>query len=281
VALSIVAAVGLTAFVVREMRTTEPLVDFHLLKYGTFSAGVFVGSVLGFVLFGSMVLLPLFMQQLLGFPAMTAGLWSSPRGIGTLIMLPITGILLGRRFEPRILLTAGLVLASFAFFGYGDLDLQAGGTDFLWPQIIQGAGLAMVFTPLSTIAMDPIPLQSMSYATSLFSLARNIGSSMGVSFVTTQLARRTQFHQSRLVESITVYNPWVRDTMRSMQNMMGNTADATTRAAGMLYGQVYRQAAAMSYLEMFHLLGYLFLAVTPLVWVMRSPQHLKEKKRPA
>jgi MFS transporter, DHA2 family, multidrug resistance protein len=279
--LSIVAVIGLAAFVIRELRTPEPLVDFHLLRHGTFAAGVFVGGVLGFVLFGSMVLLPLFMQQLLGFPAVTAGIWTSPRGIGTLIILPTTGILLGRGFEPRILLTTGLLLASVAFFGYGDLDLHAGGMDFLWPQIIQGAGLAMVFTPLSTIAMDPIPLPSMAYATSLFSLARNIGSSMGVSFVTTELARRTQLHQSRMVEAINPYNPWVRDAMQSLQNMFGSAADGTTRAAGLIYGQVIRQAMAMSYLEMFHVLGYLFLAVTPLVWMMRSPRHLEKKKRPA
>jgi hypothetical protein len=134
------------------------------------------------------------------------------------------------------------VLASLSFFGYGDLNLRAGGMDFLWPQIIQGAGLAMVFTPLSTIAMDPIPLPSMAYATSLFSLARNIGSSMGVSYVTTELARRTQFHQSRLVESVTVYNPWVRDSMQSMQGMLGGAADSTTRVAGMVYGQVIAMA---------------------------------------
>ncbi len=102
-----------------------------------------------------------------------------------------------------------------------------------------------------------------------------------MSYVTTELARRTQLHQSRLVESVTVYNPWVRDSMQSMQGMLGGAADSTTRVAGMLYGQVIRQAMAMSYLEMFHVLGYLFLAVTPLVWVMRSSKHLKGPKRPA
>ena len=274
--LSVIAVVGLVTFVIRELKTAEPLVDFHLLRYRTFSAGVVVGGVLGFVLFGSLVLLPLFMQQLLGFPAVTAGFWSSPRGIGTLVMLPLTGVMLGRGLDPRILLTTGLVLASVAFFGYASLDLHAGGTDFLWPQIIQGAGLSMVFTPLSTISMDPIPLEKMSYATSLFSLARNIGSSMGVSFVTTELARRSQFHQARLVESISLYNPWTRHSMESLQGVVGSS----TRATGVVYGQVLRQAAALSYLEMFHVLGIVFLVVMPLVWVMRSPKHLS-KKTPA
>jgi DHA2 family multidrug resistance protein len=277
-ALAVIAVVGLTVFVIRELRTEEPVVDFHLLRYGTFSAGVFVGGVLGFVLFGSLVLLPLFMQQLLGFPAVTAGIWTSPRGIGTLVMLPITGILLGKRFDPRIMLTAGLLLASYAFFGYASLDLDAGGTDFLWPQIIQGAGLSMVFTPLSTLAMDPIPLRSMGYATSLFSVVRNMGSSMGISFVTTMLARRSQFHQARLVEGITPFSPGLQQWAQRFGDMMPQAPAPGTvprGTLGVLYGQVLRQAAAMSYLEMFHVLGMLFLAVLPLVWIMKRPRHVR------
>jgi len=279
VTLAVIAVVGLTVFVIRELRFDEPLVDFRLLRYSTFSAGVFVGAVLGFVLFGSLVLLPLFMQQLLGFPAVTAGVWTSPRGIGTFIFLPITGILLGRRFDPRILLSAGLVLASWAFFLYGSLDLSAGGTDFLWPQIIQGAGLAMVFTPLSTLAMDPIPLRSMGYATSLFSVARNMGSSIGISFVTTMIARRAQFHQARLVEAITSYNPAVQHALQQMNGLLPQGSapgDIPRGTLAVLYGKVLRQAAAMSYLEMFHLLGMLFIAVLPLVWIMKRPRHVRK-----
>ncbi len=281
--LAVIAAVGLTAFTVRELRTREPLVDLRLLGYRTFATGVFVGGVLGFVLFGSLVLLPLFMQQLLGFPAVTAGIWSSPRGIGTLIFLPLTGILLGRRFDPRILLMLGLVLASVAFYFYASLDLQAGGHDFLWPQIIQGAGLSMVFTPLTTISMDPIPLEAMGFATSLFSIARNIGSSIGISFVTTELARRSQFHQARLVEAINIYNPAVQHSLQSIGGAMGQHAEPGTMSRGVLgviYGQVQRQAAAMSYLDLFHLLGMLFLVMIPLVWTMRRPRY-RSGARPA
>jgi DHA2 family multidrug resistance protein len=278
--LAVVAAVGLVAFVVREVRAREPIVDFRLLGYRTFATGVFIGGVLGFVLFGSLVLLPLFMQQLLGFSALTAGIWSSPRGLGTLAALPLTGILLGRRFDPRILLTAGLVLASVAFWGYGDLNLNAGGTDFLWPQIVQGAGLSMVFTPLATIAMDAIPLESMAFATSLFSMARNIGSSMGISFVTTELARRSQFHQARLVEAITPYNPAFQHAMGSLGGLLGDAGSYSTRGLGVVYGQVMRQASAMSFLELFHVLGLLFLLVTPLIWTMSRPRHHQKAQGP-
>ncbi len=281
VTLLVITIVGLTAFVVRELRTREPIVDFHLFRYATFTTGTFIGGVLGFVLFGSLVLLPLFMQELLGFPALTAGLWTSPRGIGTVVFLPITGMLLGRRWDPRILLMSGLVLASVAFFGYGSLDLSAGGTDFLWPQIIQGAGLAMVFIPLTTIAMDPIPLEAMGFATALYSLIRNMGSSMGISFVTTELARRSQLHQARLVEGVTAYSPAAQQAMRSLGRMFGvDGGDGSRRAMGVIYGETVRQASAMSFLDLFHLLGIMFLLTIPLVWVMRRPRQKAGPKRP-
>jgi DHA2 family multidrug resistance protein len=280
IGLAIAAAIGLTAFPIRELLTKEPLVDFRLFRYSTFTIGVFVGGVLGFVLFGSMVLLPLFMQELLGFPAVTAGIWSSPRGIGTLIFLPLTGILLGRRWDPRILLMAGLLVASVSFFNYAGLNLQAGGMDFLIPQIIQGAGLAMVFVPLTTIAMDPIPLQAMGFATSLYSMMRNIGSSIGISFVTTQLARRTQFHQERLTEAINQYNPEVQRYLSTLDGLMraGSSTAGSTRSTGVLYGEVMRQASAMSFLDLFHLLGILFLVVAPIVWIMRRPKQQQAAK---
>jgi MFS transporter, DHA2 family, multidrug resistance protein len=272
VSLSIVSALALAAFVVRELRAEEPLVDFRLFRFTTFTTGVFVGGVVGFVLYGSIVLLPLFMQQMLNFPAVDAGLWSAPRGIGTMIFMPLTGILLGRRWDPRILLTSGLVMTSVSFFSYSGLNLQAGGTDFLWPQIIQGAGLAMVFVPLTTIAMDPIPLERMGFATAVYNLVRNMGSSTGISFVTTQLYRRAQLHQARLTESVSAYNQTLRDWM-GPASAAGRSGVTSERLAG-LYGQVVRQASALSFLELFRLLGVMFLLVAPLVWLMRRPRHL-------
>jgi DHA2 family multidrug resistance protein len=274
VGLAVAAVIGLTAFPIREVLIKEPLVDFRLFRYSTFTIGVFIGGVLGFVLFGSLVLLPLFMQELLGFPAVTAGIWSSPRGIGTLLFLPLTGVLLGRRWDPRVLLTSGLLVASLAFFNYAGLNLQAGGMDFLLPQIIQGAGLAMVFVPLTTIAMDPIPLPLMGFATSLYSVIRNMGSSIGISFVTTQLARRSQLHQVRLTEAINQYNPAVQQYLRTLDGLTGTGSSAapSIRSARVLYGQVIQQATAMSFLDLFHLLGVLFLVVAPIVWIMRRPR---------
>jgi len=265
--LLVMALVGLTALVIRELTTREPLVDFRLFRYRTFAAGGFVVVVLGFVLYGSLVLLPLFMQELLGFPAATAGFWSSPRGVGTMIFMPLTGYMLGRRWDPRLLLAVGLAGTAYAFFEYSHLSLAAGPYDILWPQLLQGAAMSLVFVPLTTVTMDPIPLPSMGYATSIYSLVRNIGSSMGISFVTTELARRSQFHQARLAESISIYDPAVR------QNLQALGAGGTQQGIGMVYAKVLRQASLMSFLELFYILGVLFLLVIPVLLVMRKPRH--------
>jgi DHA2 family multidrug resistance protein len=274
--LAVTAVVALTAFVIRELRTTEPLVDFRLFRFRTFSAGVTVATALGFVLYGSLVLLPMFMQTLLGFSAETAGFWSSPRGVGTAIVMPLTGFMLGRRWDARLLLTTGLVIASVAFFTYSHLTLQAGPGDFLVPQVVQGIGMALVFVPLTTITMDPIPLQSMGYATSIYSLMRNIGSSIGISFVTTMLARRAQFHQSRLVESLSVYSSgvseWLDATGRAIGTAGSDAQTAGQTAVAALYAQTQRQASLLSFLDLFYLLGIMFLVTVPLVWVMKRPQ---------
>jgi DHA2 family multidrug resistance protein len=271
-ALAVTAAVTLTAFVWREIRTREPLVDFRLLRFRTFSAGVTVATALGFVLYGSLVLLPMFMQTLLGFTAQTAGFWTSPRGVGTAIVMPLTGYMLGRRWDARMMLTVGLVIASVAFFSYSHLTLQAGPGDFLIPQIVQGVGMALVFVPLTTITMDPIPLESMGYATSIYSLMRNVGSSIGISFVTTMLARRAQFHQARLVESVSVYSPATTDALQSLGRALGTSGSTPGTPMAALYAELQRQASLLSFADLFHLLGIMFLITVPLVWIMKRPK---------
>ena len=273
--LAVTALVTLTAFVWREIRARDPIVDFRLFRFRTFSAGVTVATTLGFVLYGSLVLLPMFMQTLLGFTAETAGFWSSPRGVGTALVMPLTGYMLGRRWDARVMLTVGLVVASVAFFSYSHLTLAAGPSDFLVPQIVQGVGMALVFVPLTTITMDPIPLESMGYATSIYSLMRNVGSSIGISFVTTMLARRSQFHQARLGESVSTYSAATTGTLQSLGRATATSASAqggATPAMAALYAELQRQAALLSFSDLFRLLGILFLVTVPLVWIMRRPR---------
>ena len=154
------------------------------------------------MLYASLVLLPIYLQTLLGYPAYNAGLALSPRGIGSLATMPLTGYLTSK-IDPRKIIVVGLILGAITMFDLSHLNLNAGYWDIFWPQVLQGVALAFLFIPLMALSMSSIPKEQMGNATSIFNLMRNIGGSFGIAIMTTFLARRTQFHQSSLVANIT------------------------------------------------------------------------------
>jgi DHA2 family multidrug resistance protein len=274
VALAVVAAVMLTTFVIRELYTPQPIVRFRLLRYRNFAAGIVLITIMGFVLYGSLVLLPLFMQTLLGWTAITAGIWTSPRGVATALCMPLVGYLLGKGWDARWMLIFGFVVASMAFFGYSHMSLESGTWDILMHQINQGAGMAFVFVPLTVATMEPIPKAETGYATSLYSVMRNIGSSIGISFVTTWVARRSQFHQSVLAAHITPYDLQAQQFMGLVRGRLFryglDWSTAGHNGFGVLYGMLQQQAALISFVEAFRVMGFLFLATIPLVLLMKK-----------
>jgi DHA2 family multidrug resistance protein len=284
VILAITAVVLLPAFVIWELHVPDPLVHFRLLTTPTFAAGIGLVTVMIFVLYGSLVLLPLFMQTLLGWTSLTAGLWTSPRGIGNALCLPLVGYLLGKRWDGRWMLAAGLVVTSTAFFGYGHMTLESGTWDILGYQLTQGVGMAFMFVPLTTLTMAPISKAETGYATSLYSVMRNIGASMGVSFVTTWVARRSQVHQTVLAAHVTPGEPLVQQYLdQARQVFRQGGADwttATRQAQAELYTVVQQQAALLSFLEVFRLMGLLFLMAVPLVLLMRRVREKGETPIP-
>src|SRR5690348_14396115 len=223
--LAFVAAAGVIAFIIRELRTRDPVVHLRVFKNRTYSAGVFLMTVLGFVLYGSMLLLPIFLQTLLGYPALDAGVAMAPRGLGSFLMMPVVGTVLGR-FDPRKVLGVGLVGAAWSLYALSKLNLQAGYWDIFWPQFIQGACLALLFVPLTTATMDPIPKEEMGNATSMFNLMRNIGGSVGIACGTTYLFRAQQLHTHVLGAKVTQFNAMTRVYASGIQsNMMAHGAD--------------------------------------------------------
>ena len=227
--LAVLATLFLAAFVIRELRVPEPLVRLRLFKYRSFATGIGLVFVLGFVLYGSIVLLPLFMQRLLGWTAVTAGFWTSPRGVGTALCMPVVGFMLRKGFDARKMLVFGFFIAGVAFFGFARMNLQSGTWDILWEQVLQGGGMAFIFVPLTLLTMDPIPKEDTGYATSLYSVMRNIGGSAGISFVTTWIARRSQIHQSVMAAHATPYDEPFRQTLRQATSfLMQQGRDATT-----------------------------------------------------
>lgn len=273
--LAVISAVALVLFVIRELKAEHPVVNLRVFKERTFAAGVFLITILGLVLYGSLVLLPIFLQTLLGYPALQAGIAMAPRGFGSFLAMPVIGILVART-DPRKLLAFGLVMGSFSLFWFSRMNLNVGYWDVAWPQFIQGIALGLLFVPLTTVSMDPIPIHEMGNATSLFNLMRNIGGSMGIAAVTTTLSRRQQVHISRLGESITAFDPATQRMLAGMRTGLAaqgvDLATAAHRSTAALFGMVQQQAAMLSFNETFRLLSYLFLVMLPLVLLMKRPR---------
>lgn len=275
VIMAVIAAVGLVSFIVWELYATNAVVHFRLFRYRTFTTGTGLAMLLFFALYGSIVLLPLFMQELLDFPALTAGIWNSPRGLATMALMPIAGYLIGRRWDMRALLSAGLVVSAIGAYMFSYLNLHAGPWNFFWPQMVMGAGLSFMFVPLATITVDPIPQEEMGYATSLIALARNLGAGIGISAFTAFVARREQLHQLRLAASMGQQRQISSQALTGVQGLLQragrDSVSAAHQAVGLIYQELLRASSALSYLDGFRVMAVLLLAAVPLVWIMKKP----------
>ncbi len=274
-ALMVISVMTLAAFLVYEWRAEHPVIDLRIFKIRTYSTGVFLMTTLGFVLYGSLVLLPLMLQTLLGYPSVQAGIAMAPRGIGSFIGMPIVGTLTGR-YDPRKLVATGLLTGAVTLFWLGGLNLNAGYWDIFWPQFVQGLGLSLIFVPLTTISMDPIPRERMGNATSLFNLMRNLGASIGIAMTTTLLYRYEQVHQTVLASHVDAYSLAARSALAGARaRFLASGSDPVTageRAYAAIAGLVARQAAMVSFVDVFRLLGTMFLLLVPLVLLMKRPQ---------
>jgi MFS transporter, DHA2 family, multidrug resistance protein len=274
--LAIIAIVGLGAFIIRELLDKHPLVNLRVFRVRTYATGVFLMTVLGFVLYGSMVLLPIFLQTLLGYSALDAGVAMLPRGLGSFIAMPLVGILMGK-VEPRKLLIAGISVAAFSFWYLAGINLNAGYWDLFWPQFIQGFSMGFIFVPLTTTTHDPIPKEQMGNATSIFNVMRNIGGSVGISIVATIYARKTQTNTSILGGSVNAFNQNAAGMIAGAKAMfMSQGMDALTatrQAYAAIFGMVQRQAAMLAFIHAFRLLAIMFVCCVPLIFLMRKPRH--------
>jgi DHA2 family multidrug resistance protein len=277
--------IGLVSLIVRELMTDHPVVDLRVLKNRSFSAGVFLIGMLGFILYASLVLLPLYLQTLMGYPAYNSGLALSPRGIGALLFTPLAGHLTTKT-DPRRLLVVGLVLGSITMFQLSGLNLYAGFWDILWAQVVQGVALSFLFIPLMALAMARIPPERMGNATSIFNLMRNIGGSFGIAIMTTFLARRTQLHQNHLIANVRAGDA---QTMRFLQGLRAyfaaHGADPVTashKALGAVYRLLQQHAGMLAFVEAFWLMGVVFLLMLPFLPLLqysrpiRAPQAVPE-----
>ena len=270
--LSIISACSLLFVIWWEWRHKDPIIDLHLFRERTFAVSNLLMFMLGFALLGSTLLLPLFLQTLMGYTAELSGMALSPGGFAIMLFMPIVGWLLSR-YDARYLLIFGLAVLSFSLFHMTNFNL---GIDFrtaVWARVIQAVGLAFLFVPINTAAYSHLAREKNNAASGLMNLARNIGGSVGISFVTTMLDRRTQKHMSDLMGHLTGANAQFQATLRGLTQQFvshgASLVDAQKQAYAMVQNNVQRQATMLAYLDNFHILGYVILAMIPTVFLMK------------
>ena len=273
VTFAIVTLVCLVAVVFWELRQKEPIIDFRILKDRNYALATLSMLVLGFVLYASTALMPLFLQTLLGYTAMMSGLVLSPGGLVMVVCLPVVGIMV-RKYQPRWLVIFGVVVTSLGLFRMAKFTLGIDYNTAVTSRMVQSFGLAFLFVPISATAFAFIPKERTSYATGLFNLARNIGGSSGIATATTLLARRAQFHQSVMVAHLTPFDWRYRESVAGAAAILrtagSSASDANLQAHGMIYGTMVRQANMLAFADAFWVMGVLFLLIIPLMFLIKK-----------
>lgn len=267
------AGVALVAFVLWELRHAAPILDFRLLGNRTYAMGIVLNTLLGFVLYSSVVLQPLYAQTLLGYDALNAGVMMAPGGFGTLVTMPLAGLLMNR-LDARWLLALGMAVTNYSLVMMSHINLDVSMWHLTWPRIVWGLGMGFYFVPLSAAAIGVVSKEKMGDASALFNLMRNLGGSVGVALAVTLLSRRAQFHQHVLVSHITPYDPEaVARFTYIWQGLLLSGADPVTaqaQAGQLIYLEVQRQSVLMAFLDSFWVIGVASLACVPLVFLMRK-----------
>jgi DHA2 family multidrug resistance protein len=269
----IVAVAGFYYFLAHSLTTREPFVRFEIFEDRNFVAGCLFMMVIGVVLFGTMALVTPFMQHVVGYPILTTGLLLAGRGVGTLVAMMMVGRLM-KLIEPRYLVLTGLMLTVFTLSQMVDFTDQTSAQTIVVASIIQGFGLGLVFVPLSTVAFATLPAHLRTDGTSILTLVRNVGSSIGISVVIAQLTSTTIRMHANLAEYVTPFNNALQMPDASVLNL------STDAGRAMMEGLLTQQATIIAYANDFKLLMYLTLATLPLVFVIgtsRAPSIAPEE----
>src|SRR5256885_565097 len=212
VILSVTAAI---AFVIWELRSKEPIVDLRVMLNRNFAVGTSLMVCMGIVLYGTIALLPLFLQTLMGYPAVDSGLAVSPRGFGAVTSMLIVGRLINR-VRGRYLVMFGFTVLAYSIYSFSRINLEISISSIVWPNIISGFAMGFIFVPLTTMALGTLSNEQMGNASGVFNLMRNTGGSVGIATVTTMLARGAQAHQAALVSHLTPYDPAFQERIRQL-----------------------------------------------------------------
>jgi DHA2 family multidrug resistance protein len=269
---AIVSGATFVAFIVRELVAEHPIVDLRVLKNRNFAVGAAMIFLLGTLLYGTTAILPLFMQTLLGYTAVDAGIAMSPRGIGAFVATIIVGRLVGK-IPNRLLIGFGFLLLAYSCVLLSRINLQVSMSSIVVPIIISGVAISSIFVPLTTSTMGTLSQEQIGNASGIFNLMRNVGGSVGIALITTLVARTTQVNQMLLSTHTSRFNPVFQQKLAAITaglSQHGSQWEAMKRAPRILMGILQQQSALLSYVQNFRMFALACLVTAPLVFLFKK-----------
>jgi DHA2 family multidrug resistance protein len=280
------AIIGFVAFLIWELRAAHPIVNLRVLKDRNLSIGALLLFLLGAILYGTTAILPLFLQNLLSYPSLQAGLVMSPRGFGAILGSIISGrILAGSKIDGRAWIGAGFAVLALSMYMFGNLTTEIAPSNVIWPIVISGFAITCIFVPMTTLSMATVSRESMGEATGLTSLLRNLGGSVGIALITTLVSRGAQTHQALMAVHMSPLHPAFNEQFAKIRGTLAPQVGSTAshgQSYGVLYQMLQQQASLLSYLDQFRMLVIVCLLCAPLVLLFKKPRRaVQASKMPA
>ncbi|MBX2907481.1 MAG: DHA2 family efflux MFS transporter permease subunit [Taibaiella sp.] len=278
VVLMVTAVLGFFFFIWRELTAKNPIVELRVLGNGNLRVGTILSFILGFGLYGSTFIIPLYTQSTLGWTAQQSGALMIPAALTTAFMMPVIGNLLQKGAKPQILVALGmLIFFMYSFWGYKILTPDTSESAFFWMLILRGIGMGMLFIPITALSLSTLKGQQIGQGASFTGMMRQLGGSFGIALITTYMARQNVVHRNDLVSHLSADNPAVQQRIQGMQHNFitkGMSPDVALQSAykSMDY-MVMKQAAVLSYMDVFLFIGVLFLVCIPFVLMVRAKKN--------
>jgi drug resistance transporter, EmrB/QacA subfamily len=271
--LTVTTIMAVIGFIWRELSTDHPVVNFRILKNRSFAVGIVTSFSLGFALYGSVFIFPVFCQNLLHFSALQTGLILLPGGLATILMMPLVGAMLKRGVPAQFLATGGFILFFVFCLLLSNSTLESGVQDFFWPLIIRGIGMAILFVPLTTLAIQELQGKDIGQGTGLNNMMRQLGGSFGIAILTTLIHVKSGATRNELIGYINPYNPaYVERTQGQVQLFMSkghSLQEAQQMAAQAIEGTVVQQTLLVTYDNLYLLIGVFVLCSIPVIYLQK------------
>ena len=269
-----VSTIAFISFIAWEFHVKHPLVDFRVFKNGNFAIGVVLMTVLAGILYGTTAGLPLFLQTLMGYPALQSGYAMAPRGVAAFITTWFVGRLVGK-IRLRWMLCFGFSMLTYSSFKLSSINLGVSMSSVILPSVLNGIAISFIFVPLTTATMSQLNQRQIGNASGFYNLMRNLGGSIGIAFVTTMLARGAQIHQALMVGHLTPTDPAFVQRLSTARNFLAHQTDpatATQQAYAAIYSALNSQAHLWAFVDNFRLFALLSLCGIPLIFLFKKPK---------